>query len=227
MKTEGYGTGSSTITTSRTRFGSELLPGRDGPPDFYEPVDTASSGRYAAARLSGRLGRRARFVACSGGADSMIRTCGMCDFGAGHLRTGLVQLFIAFLGVSIMGFGGAVPWARSMVVDAQVADAYDSARPGAGPGRRDGNIVDLSVIVGDRSRRGRCGTAVAGLMIAPVALVLTLASLTHATKVWRASARRVHGVSSAARVGHGDRGRDGRSGSRMSRLRCSATPLPS
>ena len=93
---------------------------------------------------------------------------------------GLVQLFIAFLGISIMGFGGVMPWARWMVVERRKwLTPYEFSEALAlSQGLPGGNIVNLSVIVGNRFA-GVAGAvaAVAGLMIAPVALVLTLASL--------------------------------------------------
>ena len=85
---------------------------------------------------------------------------------------GLVQLFIAFLGISIMGFGGVMPWARWMMVERRKwLTPYEFSEALAlSQGLPGGNIINLSVIVGNRFA-GVAGAvaAVGGLMIAPVA----------------------------------------------------------
>ena len=89
-------------------------------------------------------------------------------------------LFLAFLSVGLSGFGGVLPFARRMLVDkrAWLTDsgfnetlALCQTLPGP-------NIVNLSVVVGSRFA-GWSGAlaAVIGLMAAPVAIVLALASL--------------------------------------------------
>lgn len=93
---------------------------------------------------------------------------------------GLLDLFLGFSGIAIMGFGGVLPWARRMLVDqrrwmddGEFAELLSLCQflPG-------GNIINIAVVVGQRSR-GAVGSAVAvaGLMAAPVAIVMLLGSL--------------------------------------------------
>jgi chromate transporter len=93
---------------------------------------------------------------------------------------GLGALFFAFFGISLMGFGGVMPWARWMVVEKRgwltsaefnEAMALCQFLPG-------GNIINFGVIVGNRFR-GVAGavSAVSGMMIGPFFLVIALASL--------------------------------------------------
>ena len=96
------------------------------------------------------------------------------------VKPGLVSLFNSFFGISIMGFGGVLPWARWMVVEkrhwltpAEFNEALSLCQflPG-------GNIVNLAVIIGDRFR-GPVGAvaAICGLMTGPFFVVIALASL--------------------------------------------------
>lgn len=89
-------------------------------------------------------------------------------------------LFLAFLTVGLSGFGGVLPFARRMLVErrgwlseAQFNETLALCQTLPGP-----NIVNVSVVVGSRFA-GAAGAlaAVTGLMAAPVAVVLVLASL--------------------------------------------------
>ena len=96
------------------------------------------------------------------------------------LETGvpsLWELFLAFSGVAISGFGGVMPFARRMLVEQrrwmdpdEFNEAYSLAQflPG-------GNILNLSVVVGRRFH-GAWGAlaAVAGLLIGPVLVMIAL-----------------------------------------------------
>ena len=93
---------------------------------------------------------------------------------------GLAALFFSFFGISMMGFGGVMPWARWMVVEKRgwlsplefnEAMALCQFLPG-------GNIINFGVIVGHKFR-GVSGAvaAVSGMMIGPFFLVIALASL--------------------------------------------------
>ena len=95
-------------------------------------------------------------------------------------KPGLAALFAAFFGISVMGFGGVMPWARWMVVERRgwlTPEEFNEAMalcqflPG-------GNITNFGVIVGNRF----CGAAgaaaaVTGMMVAPFGIVLVLAVL--------------------------------------------------
>ena len=86
-------------------------------------------------------------------------------------------MFLGFLTVGLYGFGGVLPWARRMVVDqrrwmtaAEFTDLLGLCQflPG-------GNILNLVIAVGARYH-GAPGAAIAfaGLMAAPMAIVLLL-----------------------------------------------------
>ena len=90
------------------------------------------------------------------------------------------ELFLGFLGVTIVAFGGVLPWARYVLVERRrwlTADefidvlALGQVLPGP-------NIVNVSIAIGNRFH-GALGSliAFAGLMGAPIAIVLALAGL--------------------------------------------------
>lgn len=92
---------------------------------------------------------------------------------------GLGALFLSFLGISLMGFGGVMPWARWMVVEkrgwltpSEFNEALSLCQflPG-------GNIVNFGVVVGNK-HRGILGSiaAVTGMLIAPFFIVIGLAA---------------------------------------------------
>jgi chromate transporter len=90
------------------------------------------------------------------------------------------DLFRGFFLVGISSFGGALPWARRMLVEdrgwlepREFAELLNLCQLLPGP-----NVVNLSVCVGARYR-GPFGaaSALAGLMAMPLAIVLALAAL--------------------------------------------------
>lgn len=90
------------------------------------------------------------------------------------------ELFVAFLGVGLSGFGGVLPFARRMLVERrQWLSAQEFTENLAlcqtlpGP-----NIVNLTIVVGSRFA-GPLGAlaALTGLTAAPVAIVLVAATL--------------------------------------------------
>ena len=95
-------------------------------------------------------------------------------------KPSLSELFLAFSAMALHGFGGVLPWARRAIVEDKrwmTAQEFNEAfaigqfLPGA-------NIVNLAVVFGGRLH-GAAGAAVAlaGLLIPPVAIVLTLGVL--------------------------------------------------
>ncbi|MDB5479463.1 MAG: chrA [Caulobacteraceae bacterium] len=90
------------------------------------------------------------------------------------------DLFFAFLLVGLSGFGGVLPFARRSLVerrgwltetDFNETLALCQTLPGP-------NIVNMSVVVGSRFAGPRGALAcLAGLVVAPVAIVLVLATL--------------------------------------------------
>jgi chromate transporter len=92
----------------------------------------------------------------------------------------LSELFLGFLGISLSGFGGVLPWARRMLVERrgwlgerEFAEALALCQFLPGP-----NIVNLSIIVGSRFR-GIAGAlaAFAGLVGAPLMIMMACGAL--------------------------------------------------
>jgi chromate transporter len=92
----------------------------------------------------------------------------------------LSQLFLAFLAVSLSGFGGTLPWAYRMVVEkrgwltaSEFSELFSLCQflPGA-------NVVNFSVVFGSR-QRGVPGALVCflGLVGPPFGIVLVLGAL--------------------------------------------------
>lgn len=92
----------------------------------------------------------------------------------------LSSLFLAFLRITLSGFGGTLPFARQILVrergwlsERQFVEALSLCQFLPGP-----NVVNLSIVMGQRLR-GVAGAlaALAGLVIAPAVIVLVLAEL--------------------------------------------------
>ena len=92
----------------------------------------------------------------------------------------LAGLFAGFLTVGLVGFGGVLPWARWMVVEqrrwltpAAFTDLLGLCQFLPGP-----NIINMSVALGSRFHGARGAlVALAGITLAPIGVVLTLAML--------------------------------------------------
>jgi len=87
----------------------------------------------------------------------------------------LSEIFLSFLGITITGFGGVLPWAQRMLVEKKKwltpeKFAEDVALSQFLPGP---NIINLSIVVGTRWR-GPLGALVAclGLIVPPVILMI-------------------------------------------------------
>jgi chromate transporter len=95
-------------------------------------------------------------------------------------RPSLFALFSAFVVVSISGFGGALPWARRMIVEQrrwmaaeEFNEAFALSQFLPGP-----NVVNFSVVFGSRFGGAAGATvALAGLMGPPLVIVTVLAFL--------------------------------------------------
>lgn len=92
----------------------------------------------------------------------------------------LSELFLGFLGISLSGFGGVLPWARRMLVERrrwlnerEFAEALALCQFLPGP-----NIVNMSIIVGSRFR-GIPGalSAFAGLVGVPLVIMIACGAL--------------------------------------------------
>ena len=90
------------------------------------------------------------------------------------------ELFLGFLGVGLSGFGGVLPWARRMLVEQRgwLTEKEFTETLGLGQLLPGPNIVNMSVMIGARYQ-GVPGAlcAVAGLMLAPLVIVLSLGAL--------------------------------------------------
>jgi chromate transporter len=94
--------------------------------------------------------------------------------------TSLLQLFLVFSGLALRGFGGVLPWAQRVLVEERQwlsreefleTLAFGQLLPGP-------NVCNVAIMVGDRwfGWRGSV-TALAGMLAAPLALVLIAISL--------------------------------------------------
>src|SRR4051812_1688231 len=92
----------------------------------------------------------------------------------------LGALFTGFFSIGVSGFGGVLPFARRLIVEqrrwldeAEFNDVLGMCQILPGP-----NVVNVSIVVGARFR-GPAGAAAAfsGLLLAPLAIVLALATL--------------------------------------------------
>jgi chromate transporter len=102
------------------------------------------------------------------------------ETATGAENPGLLQIFLAFSGMAIVGFGGVLPWTRRALVEKhkwltpdEFAELFSLSQflPG-------GNIINLSIAVGQRFR-GAAGAvaAVTGMLAAPTLIVITLSAL--------------------------------------------------
>ncbi len=90
------------------------------------------------------------------------------------------ELFVAFLTITLSGFGGVLPWARRMLVETKAwldEDTFNETlvlcQSLPGP-----NIVNMSIVVGSRFAGARGAVAaVSGLIAAPLVIVIVLGAL--------------------------------------------------
>jgi chromate transporter len=92
-------------------------------------------------------------------------------------RPTLWQLFLAFLEMTLSGFGGVLAWAHRSLVERRgwLTDREFTAVLGLSQVLPGGNIINVAVFVGDRFQGLRgVAVALAGLLLAPFAIVLVL-----------------------------------------------------
>jgi chromate transporter len=111
------------------------------------------------------------------------------------------ELFLAFAGMSALGFGGVLPWARRVLVERREwlsAEEFNEvlALAQVVPG---GNIINVGIIVGQRFR-GLLGAVacVAGLLAAPTVIVILLAILFDRYGQIGPVRNAIHGLAAAA-----------------------------
>jgi chromate transporter len=111
------------------------------------------------------------------------------------------ELFIAFVGVSVSGFGGALPWARRMIVERrgwmtaeEFNETFSLSQFLPGP-----NVINFSVVFGSRFG-GALGAAVAllGLLGPPMIIATGLAVLYSYYGDTAALSRILGGITAAA-----------------------------
>ncbi len=104
----------------------------------------------------------------------------MPDSPPAAVQPSLAELFRGFALVSISGFGGALPWARRMIVEqkrwmtaAEFNETFALSQFLPGP-----NVINFSVVFGSRFG-GPAGAAIAlaGLLGPPLLIVMVLAIL--------------------------------------------------
>lgn len=113
----------------------------------------------------------------------------------------LLELFAAFATVAVMAFGGALPWARRMLVEKknwmtaeEFNDAFALSQFLPGP-----NVINFAVVFGSRFRGPAGGiVALTGLLGPPVVFVIILAALYARYGEIEALARTLAGVTAAA-----------------------------
>ncbi len=92
------------------------------------------------------------------------------------------ELFLAFLQIGVSAFGGALPWARRVIVenrrwlgDREFTDILTVCQAVPGP-----NVVNVSVFIGTQYRGITGGIAAfLGIICVPLAIVLALSQLYH------------------------------------------------
>jgi chromate transporter len=100
--------------------------------------------------------------------------------GRGPAGVGPVDLFVAFVSITVVGFGGVMPWVRWMLVEKRAwlteeeflnVFALSNFMPG-------GNVINIAVVVGTRLA-GLPGAvaALTGLVAPPALMVVGVASL--------------------------------------------------
>ena len=90
------------------------------------------------------------------------------------------ELFLGFLKVGLLGFGGVAPWARHIIVDERrwLSERDYAALLGVGQALPGANTVNAAVMIGDKFQ-GPLGSVlcVGGLMALPLVILISVATL--------------------------------------------------
>lgn len=100
--------------------------------------------------------------------------------GPGRAPPGRLALFLGFLKVGLLGFGGVAAWAYRIVVEQRrwLGEEEYAALLGVCQVLPGPNMVNAAVMIGDRFQGlGGALAAVLGLMAMPLAILMTLATL--------------------------------------------------
>ena len=110
----------------------------------------------------------------------VLRPCPLPPKPSAQPKPNLLDLFLAFAGVAVMGFGGVLPWARRMLVEERrwLTGQEFTEVLALGQFLPGGNIINVAVVVGGRFR-GPLGASSrsSGSMAAPIAVVILLGAL--------------------------------------------------
>lgn len=91
-----------------------------------------------------------------------------------------VGLFLAFLKIGLLGFGGVGPWARYVIVEERgwLSEADYAALLGVGQVLPGPNVMNAAVMIGDRFH-GPTGSllAITGILAVPLAVLMGLAQV--------------------------------------------------
>jgi chromate transporter len=103
------------------------------------------------------------------------------SLGDGTRRApGLFDLFIGFLSLGLLGFGGIAPWARYIIVERRnwLSESEYAEFIGIGQVLPGSNTVNASILIGQRFHGALGATvAVTALLLTPVLVVVVLAGL--------------------------------------------------
>lgn len=125
----------------------------------------------------------------------------MDELAAAHRPAGCWELFVVFSRLALQGFGGVLPIAQRELVERtgwlttqEFAESLSIGQALPGP-----NVVNLSLMVGDRffGLRGAL-SALAGMLVLPLILVLALATLYRGLADLPAVAGAVRGMGAVA-----------------------------
>ena len=90
------------------------------------------------------------------------------------------DLFVTFLKIGLLGFGGVAPWARHVIVDQRrwLSEREYAALLGVGQALPGANTVNAAVMIGDRFQ-GFVGAflSLTGLMALPLVILVGVATL--------------------------------------------------
>ncbi|HXQ67313.1 MAG TPA: chromate transporter [Alphaproteobacteria bacterium] len=116
-------------------------------------------------------------------------------------RVGRMELFLGFLKIGVLGFGGVAPWARRVIVEerAWLSEEEYASLLGVGQILPGPNTLNLAVMVGDRFQRALGALiAVAALMTMPLAILMAVASLYERFAAFPEVASAMSGTAAAA-----------------------------
>ena len=99
------------------------------------------------------------------------------------------ELFLGFLKIGLLGFGGVAPWARYVIVeDRRWLDEREYASIlGIGQVLPGPNTVNSAIIIGDRFKGiGGAISAVLGMLCMPIAILIGIAVVYDRIEIGRA-----------------------------------------